>query len=174
MTAKPRVFVSRIIPENGLAKIRAACEAEIWQDPLPPPRQALLEKIVGCEGVLTLLTDAVNAEFFDAAGPQLKVVSNFAVGFRPGQTDLVVVPIDEKNGTVTAGSPLTITDANRASVKKRDIQGRFVVKTTDGQTYRLSIIPSVPKLMAAAYQLPVDQKAEYEAFTALRDKLTTA
>jgi hypothetical protein len=99
-------------------------------------------------------------------------VSNFVVGFRPGRTDLVVVPIDENNGTVTAGTPLTITDANRASVKKRDLQGRFVVKTTDGQTFRLSIIPSVPKLMSVAYQLPVDQKAEYEAFVALRDALT--
>ncbi|WP_410670367.1 hypothetical protein [Amycolatopsis sp. cmx-4-68] len=101
-------------------------------------------------------------------------VSNFAVGFRPGRTDLVIVPLEEKNGAITAGTPLTITDANRASVKKRDLQGRFVIKTTDGQTFRLGILPSVPKLMAAAYQLPVDQKAEYEAFTALRDTLTTA
>lgn len=101
-------------------------------------------------------------------------VSNFAVGFKPGRTDLVLVPLEEKNGTVTAGTPLPITDANRASVKKRDLQGRFVIKTTDGQTFRLSIIPSVTKLLAAAYQLPVEQKAEYEAFTALRDSLTTA
>jgi hypothetical protein len=101
-------------------------------------------------------------------------VSNFAVGFRPGRTDLVVVPLDEKNGKVTAGAPLTITDANRASVKRRDLQGRFVVKTTDGQTFKLSVLPSVPKLMAAAYQLPVDQKAEYEAFVAVRDTLAAA
>jgi len=101
-------------------------------------------------------------------------VSNFAVGFRPGQTDLVIVPLDEKNGTITAGTPLTITDANRASVKKRDLQGRFVIKTTDGRTFRLSIIPSVPKLLAASYQLPVDQKEEYEAFTTLRDALVSA
>jgi hypothetical protein len=101
-------------------------------------------------------------------------VSNFAVGFRPASKDLVIVPIDEKGGNVTAGTPLTITDANRASVKKRDLQGRFVIKTTEGQTFRLTVIPSVPKVMAAAYQLPVDQKAEYEAFVALRDSLTAA
>ena len=101
-------------------------------------------------------------------------VSNFAVGFKPGQTDLVLVPIDEKNGVVSAGTPLTITDANRAAVKRRDLQGRFVIKTTDGQTFRLSIIPSVPKVLAVAYQLPVDQKAEYEAFVALRDTLAAA
>jgi hypothetical protein len=101
-------------------------------------------------------------------------VSNFVVGFRPGQTDLVIVPVDENGGSVTAGSPLTITRDNLASVKKRDLQGRFVIKTNDGQTFRLAVIPSVPKVMAAAYQLPVDQKAEYEAFVAVRDQLATA
>ncbi|MDQ7806119.1 hypothetical protein Q5425_20445 [Amycolatopsis sp. A133] len=101
-------------------------------------------------------------------------VANFALGFKPGQTDLVLVPLEEKNGTVTAGPPVTITDANRASVKKRDLQGRFVIKTTEGRTFRLSIIPSVTKLLAATYQLPVEQKAEYVAFTELRDTLTAA
>ena len=101
-------------------------------------------------------------------------VSNFAVGFRPGRTDLVIVPLDENTGRVTAATPLTITDANRASVKKRDLQGRFVIKTTDGQSFKLIVIPSVPKITAAFYQLPVDQKAEYEAFVALRDSLMAA
>lgn len=101
-------------------------------------------------------------------------ISNFVVGFRPGQKDLVIVPVDENNGQVTAGGPLTITSSNLASVKKRDLQGRFVIKTTDGQTFRLTVIPSVPKLMAAAYQLPVDQKAEYDAFAEVRDQLATA
>jgi hypothetical protein len=100
------------------------------------------------------------------------IISNFAIGFRPGRTDLVIVPLDENNGTVTAGTPLTITDANRASVKKRDLQGRFVIKTTDGQSFKLSVLPSVPKITAAFYQLPVDQKAEYEAFVALREAIT--
>ncbi|SED59249.1 hypothetical protein SAMN04489727_8500 [Amycolatopsis tolypomycina] len=101
-------------------------------------------------------------------------VANFALGFKPGQTEFVLVPLEEKNGTVTAGTPLTINDANRASVKKRDLQGRFVVKTTDGRTFRLSIIPSVAKILAVAYQLPIEQKAEYEAFVALRDSLLAA
>lgn len=105
---------------------------------------------------------------------RMTTISNFVVGFRPGQKDLVIVPVDENKGQVTAGSPLTITSSNLASVKKRDLQGRFVIKTTDGQTFRLTVIPSVPKLMAAAYQLPVDQKAEYDAFATVRDQLATA
>src|SRR5437764_2973109 len=84
---RPRVFVSRRIPEDGLKPIVDATDADVWQDDLPPPRDELLRRIEGMDGVLALLTDRVDAEFFDRAGPQLKVVSNYAVGF-----DNIVVP----------------------------------------------------------------------------------
>jgi len=79
--AKPKVFVSRVIPEEGLARVREATDATIWEDELPPPRDVLLQSVKGCDGILTLLTDKVDDELLDRAGPQLKVVSNFAVGF---------------------------------------------------------------------------------------------
>ena len=44
---------------------------------MPPPRDELLRRIAGCDGVLTLLTDKVDDEFLDAAGPRLRVVSNY-------------------------------------------------------------------------------------------------
>lgn len=78
---KPRVFVSRVIPTVGLDRLRQSCDVDVWEDPLPPPRDVLLQRIHGCGGVVTLLTEKVDAEFLDAAGPQLKVVSNYAVGF---------------------------------------------------------------------------------------------
>lgn len=78
---RPKVFVTRLIPATGLDRIQAACNAEIWSEPLPPPRNVLLQKIRGCEGVLTLLTEKIDGEFMEAAGPQLKVISNYAVGF---------------------------------------------------------------------------------------------
>jgi glyoxylate reductase len=77
----PKVFVSRIIPEEGLRRIVEACDADVWEGDLPPPRDDLLRAIEGCDGVLTLLTDKVDDEFLDRAGRNLKVVSNFAVGY---------------------------------------------------------------------------------------------
>ena len=53
----------------------AACDADVWEDELPPPRDELLRRIAGRDGVLSLLTDRVDDAFLDAAGPQLKVVS---------------------------------------------------------------------------------------------------
>jgi glyoxylate reductase len=81
MADRPKVFVARRIPEAGLSVVTGATDATVWPDDLPPPRDELLRSVAGCDGVLTLLTDRVDDEFLDAAGPQLKVVSNYAVGF---------------------------------------------------------------------------------------------
>lgn len=72
--------MARRIPEAGLALLGEAAEVEVWGDPLPPPRETLLASVAGCAGILTLLTDRVDAELLDAAGPNLRVVSNYAVG----------------------------------------------------------------------------------------------
>jgi lactate dehydrogenase-like 2-hydroxyacid dehydrogenase len=78
---RPRVFVSRRIPDEGLDPIVAQTDADIWPDDLPPPRDELLRRVRGVDGFLSLLTDRVDDELLDHAGPQLKVVSNYAVGF---------------------------------------------------------------------------------------------
>ncbi|WP_206306348.1 hypothetical protein [Streptomyces humi] len=96
-------------------------------------------------------------------------VYNYAVGFRPGSTELVIVPVEENDGRVTPGTPVTISDANRGAVKKRDLQGRFHVSTAEGEKFRLVVIPSVPKITAGFYQLPVDQRDEYEAFQKVKE-----
>ncbi len=105
MTARPKVFVSRILPEEGLAPIREACEAQVWEDELPPPRSDLLEAVRGCDGILTLLTDRVDDELLDAAGPQLKVVSNYAVGF-----DNIDVPAVTARGIPAGNTPGVLTE----------------------------------------------------------------
>ena len=105
MGDRPRVFVARRIPDDGLQPVSQACEAEIWPDELPPPRDVLLRSIGGCDGVLTLLTDRVDAEFFDAAGPQLKVVSNYAVGF-----DNIDIPEATRRKVPVGNTPGVLTD----------------------------------------------------------------
>jgi glyoxylate reductase len=102
---RPIVFVARRIPDDGLEPILAACDARIWEDDLPPPRAALLEAIQGCAGVLTLLTDRVDDEFLDAAGPQLKVVSNYAVGF-----DNIDVAAVNRRGIPAGNTPGVLTE----------------------------------------------------------------
>ena len=105
MTDRPKVFVSRIIPDDGLRPVLDACDATVWQDELPPPRDTLLSSIEGCDGVLTLLTDRVDDEFLDRAGPGLRVVSNFAVGF-----DNIDVPACTARGVAVGNTPGVLTE----------------------------------------------------------------
>jgi glyoxylate reductase len=78
---RPRVFVSRTIPAEALEPIAAQTELDIWQDDGPPPRDELLRRVAGVDGYLAMVTDVVDEELLERAGPQLRVVSNFAVGF---------------------------------------------------------------------------------------------
>ena len=77
--ARPYVFLTRRIPDAGLAAILEACDADVWPDRLPPPPEVIRERIAGCDGLLSLLTDKIDAAVI-AAGSKLKVVSQYAVG----------------------------------------------------------------------------------------------
>jgi glyoxylate reductase len=105
MAYKPKVIVSRIIPEAGLARIKEQCDAEIWLDPLPPPYNLLREKAADCEGLVALLTDKIDAGLMDDA-PRLKVVSNFAVGFNN-----IDVSAATERGICVGNTPGVLTDA---------------------------------------------------------------
>jgi glyoxylate reductase len=77
--ARPSVFITRRLPAAGLDPILAACDAEVWPERLPPSPEVLKEKVKGKDGLVSLLTDKIDAAVMDAAG-SLKVISNFAVG----------------------------------------------------------------------------------------------
>jgi len=103
--SRPRVLVTRVIPDAGLDPVREACEVDMWEGDLPPPRDELLRRVVGKDGLLSLLTDLVDDELLDAAGPQLKVVSNFAVGF-----DNIDVPALTRRGIPAGNTPGVLTE----------------------------------------------------------------
>ncbi len=105
MSDRPRVFVTRAIPDEGLDLIQAACDTDLWPDDLPPPREELLRRVVGVDGLLALLTDLVDEELLDAAGPGLRVVSNYAVGY-----DNVDVPACTRRGISVGNTPGVLTE----------------------------------------------------------------
>lgn len=101
---KPRVFVTRIIPEAGLDLIRDRCAIEVWQDDLPPPHETLLDRAHDCNGVLSLLTDRIDGDLLDQC-PGVRVVSNFAVGF-----DNIDVPAATARGVLVGNTPGVLTE----------------------------------------------------------------
>ena len=105
----------------------AETDADVWEGDLPPERELLLQRIARCHGVLTLLTDRVDAEFFDAAGPQLKVVSNFAVGYNN-----IDVAEAARRGIRVGNTPGVLTDATAdMAVTLMLSAGRRIVESVD-------------------------------------------
>ncbi len=102
--AKWKVFVTRVIPEEGLRLVLDNCDAEVWQEETPPPPEVLIEKIRDCEGVLTLLSDKIDAKVMDSA-PKLRVISNYAVGY-----DNIDVPEATKRGIMVTNTPGVLTE----------------------------------------------------------------
>ena len=133
----PRVFVTRTIPALGLEMVGEAADLEVWPDELPPPRDVLLDKVRGVDGLLSLLTDRVDEELLDAAGPQLQVVSNFAVGY-----DNIDVAACTRRGVKVGNTPgvLTETTADLAfallmAVARRLPEARDFVREDRWQTW---------------------------------------
>lgn len=103
---KPKIFVTRLIPEEGLERLRQDCEVEVWPEELPPSRAQLLEKVRGVEGILSMLSDPIDAAVMDAAGPGLKVIANYAVGY-----DNIDTAEAARRGIAVGNTPGVLTDA---------------------------------------------------------------
>jgi len=100
----PIVAVTRVIPEAGLRLVREAAELRLWEEELPPSPDQLANLLRGCDGAITLLTDRIDGAVLDRE-PQLKVVSNFAVGF-----DNVDVPAATARGVAVCNTPGVLTE----------------------------------------------------------------
>jgi glyoxylate reductase len=101
---KPKVFVSRLMAQEALDLIARFSDAEVWQDELPPPHAVLLEKAREADGLLTLLTDRVDAGLMERA-EKLRVVSNLAVGY-----DNIDVAEATRRGILVGNTPGVLTE----------------------------------------------------------------
>jgi lactate dehydrogenase-like 2-hydroxyacid dehydrogenase len=103
---RPRVFVTRRIPEAGVRLLRDTAFVDVWDRAQPPPRDELLRRVAGVEGLLALLTDRVDDELLEAAGPGLRVVSNMAVGY-----DNIDLSACARHGVAVGNTPGVLTEA---------------------------------------------------------------
>jgi glyoxylate reductase len=99
-----RVHVSRQLPAAALEKLRLSCDVTVGGD-FSPPREALVAAAADCDGLLTLLTERVDAALLDAC-PKLRVVSNMAVG-----VDNIDVAACTKRGIPVGHTPGVLTEA---------------------------------------------------------------
>jgi glyoxylate reductase len=104
----PRVVVTRPLPGRAVEMLAEGLgEAQVWvhEEDAPIPRDTLLNTIPGAEAVLSLLTERVDAAFFDAAGPGLRIVANMAVGY-----DNIDVAEATRRGVPVSNTPDVLTE----------------------------------------------------------------
>lgn len=140
--AKPKVFVTRKIPEPGLSMIQEFCNADVWIGELPPPREVVLERIRGVDGILSLLTTPMDPTVMESAGPQLKVISNYAVGF-----DNVDIPEATRRNIPVGHTPGVLTDTTAdfaftllMAAARRVVEGDAYVRAGKWQTWGPSLL----------------------------------
>ncbi len=103
---RPIVYVSRRIPTRAFELLEEHATVRVHDGALPPSREELLAGVQGCRGVLSLLSDKIDAEVCEAAGDQLRVVANFAVGYNN-----IDVSELSRRGIAVGNTPDVLTDA---------------------------------------------------------------
>jgi glyoxylate reductase len=104
MTDRPRVYVTRRLPQPAIELLLQHVQATVWPGELPPPRAVLLKEVAEIDGLLALPTDRVDAGLLEAA-PYLRVVSNYAIGY--DNVDLVAAT---KRGVMVTNTPDVLTE----------------------------------------------------------------
>lgn len=74
-----RCFVTRVLPGPALDRLQDRHEVDLWPDRMPPSYEELAARAAGAEGLLTTLTDRVDAALLEHC-PYIRVISNYAVG----------------------------------------------------------------------------------------------
>ncbi|MCS5734348.1 2-hydroxyacid dehydrogenase [Herbiconiux daphne] len=106
-SAADHVHVTFELPTRAAAELAATGLATtVYSGPTGEPRASLLESVRGASGIICLLSDRIDAELMDAAGPSLRVVANYAVGY-----DNVDVAAAKERGIVVANTPGVLDNA---------------------------------------------------------------
>lgn len=103
-----KIFVTRNLPEAGLIPLYkhfGEANVKVYAGDAPIPRDELLKEVNGVDALLCLLTDKIDSEVMDAAGPQLKIIANYAVGF-----DNIDVAAATKRKIVVTNTPGVLTE----------------------------------------------------------------
>jgi glyoxylate reductase len=136
-----RLFVARGLPGQAVERLRAEHEVEVWPESMPPGKDVLLSRAPELEGLLSLLTDPVDADVI-AAAPSLRAISNYAVGV--DNVDLAAatarrIPVGNTPGVLTE-STADLALALMLGIARRIAEGNAYVRRGEWRTWGPSLL----------------------------------
>ena len=141
VSAMARVLVTRRLPGTGLDRLSAQHEVQTWPERLPPKREELAALARPVEGLLTLLSERIDAELLEAC-PRLRAVSNYAVG-----TDNVDLEAATARGIPVGNTPDVLTESTAdlalalmLAIARRVVEGDGVVRRAGWLTWEPSFM----------------------------------
>jgi len=78
---RANVYITRMIQQEMIDTLRSSHDVEVSPHDRALTREELLQQVRGRDAVISMLTDGIDGALLDAAGPQCRIVANFAVGF---------------------------------------------------------------------------------------------
>jgi glyoxylate reductase len=102
--SKPKVYLTREVPEKGLSILREHCQIEVNTKNRSLTKDEIISKSKDADGLITLLSDSIDSEVIDNS-PELKVISNYAVGYNN-----IDVKYATKKGVAVTNTPGVLTE----------------------------------------------------------------
>ena len=79
--SKPKLFSTHVLFEAPRQRLAEHFDVEYWMGNERPPRAEVLRRVAGKDALICLLTEKIDPELLNAAGPNLRIVANVAVGY---------------------------------------------------------------------------------------------
>jgi glyoxylate reductase len=135
------LFVARSLPGSGLDRLRSAHEVDVWPERLPPPPKELRARCAEAAGLLSLLTDPVDAGLLEAC-PKLRAVSNYAVGVDNVDLEAATargLPVGNTPGVLTE-STADLALALMLGAARRLVEGETFVRAGEWRTWEPELL----------------------------------
>ena len=127
-----KVYVTRRLPNSVMKLLGNICEYDVNPEERKATREEIINAVKNYAAVITMLNDSIDAEVINAAGPDLKLIANYGVGFNN-----IDVKAAQEKGIYVSNTPDVLTDATAdlaftllLSAARRVIEGDNIVRTS--------------------------------------------
>jgi glyoxylate reductase len=139
---KPKIFSTHMLYDGPRRQLAEHFDVEYWTGNGRPSRAEFLQRAAGRDALVCLLTEKVDAELLDAAGPKLRIIANVAVGF-----DNIDVPACTARNVAVTNTPGVLDETTAdftwallMAVARRVVEGDRLARSGAWQQWNFDLL----------------------------------